>query len=206
MSYQDLYIMWHVVTGKALNLPHMIMKNMLRATSEVDGALSYGMVITKIISHFGIVIGNEIAARIDVRDIYNASSLKRIGWKREYEAGKCNIWLPKEDGRRKRRIEGEGLKEQGEVQRVRPTLAPQQQASSNINSKSLEFLLTEMKKMNIKMENLRGVVLDLFDDQRRRLRRLEKKMIAKELIEPADISSSGKEVEIEEEGEGTKEK
>ncbi|GAV62283.1 hypothetical protein CFOL_v3_05807 [Cephalotus follicularis] len=54
MSYQDLYIMWHVVTGKALNIPHLIMKNMLRATSKVDGALPYRMVITKIISHFGI--------------------------------------------------------------------------------------------------------------------------------------------------------
>ncbi|GAV69974.1 hypothetical protein CFOL_v3_13473 [Cephalotus follicularis] len=49
MSYQDLYIMWHVVTGKPLNLPHLIMKNMLRATSKVEGALPYGMVITKIL-------------------------------------------------------------------------------------------------------------------------------------------------------------
>ncbi|GAV85973.1 hypothetical protein CFOL_v3_29407 [Cephalotus follicularis] len=50
MSYQDLYIMWHVVTGKPLNLPHLIMKNMLRASSKLDGALPYGMVITKIFS------------------------------------------------------------------------------------------------------------------------------------------------------------
>ncbi|GAV73838.1 hypothetical protein CFOL_v3_17321 [Cephalotus follicularis] len=35
MSYQNLYIMWHLVSGKALNLPHLIMKNMLRATSKV---------------------------------------------------------------------------------------------------------------------------------------------------------------------------
>ncbi|GAV60788.1 LOW QUALITY PROTEIN: hypothetical protein CFOL_v3_04317, partial [Cephalotus follicularis] len=80
MSYQDVYIMWHVVTGKALNLPHLIMKNMLRATSKVDGVLPYGMVIAKIICHFGIVIGNEDAFGIDVGDIYNASSLKRMGW------------------------------------------------------------------------------------------------------------------------------
>ncbi|GAV77668.1 hypothetical protein CFOL_v3_21139 [Cephalotus follicularis] len=109
MSYQDLYIMWHVVSGKALNLPHLIMKNMLRASSTVDGALPYGMVITKIISHFGIVIGNEIASRIDVGDIYNASSLKRMVWKREHEVGNGNIWLPNEGGRRKRRVKGEGL-------------------------------------------------------------------------------------------------
>ncbi|GAV72995.1 hypothetical protein CFOL_v3_16483 [Cephalotus follicularis] len=81
MSYQDLYNMWHVVTGKPLNLPHLIMKNMLRATSKVQGALPYGMVITKILSHFGIVFGNEVASRLDVGDIYNASSLKRMGWK-----------------------------------------------------------------------------------------------------------------------------
>ncbi|GAV58806.1 hypothetical protein CFOL_v3_02339 [Cephalotus follicularis] len=69
MSYQDLYIIWHVNTGKPLNLPHLIMKNMLRATSKVKGALSYGMVITKILSHFGIVFGNEVASRIDVGGI-----------------------------------------------------------------------------------------------------------------------------------------
>ncbi|GAV69354.1 hypothetical protein CFOL_v3_12855 [Cephalotus follicularis] len=104
MSYQDLYMMWHVVTGKALNLPHLIMKYMLRATSKVEGALPYGMVITKIISHFGIIVGNEVASRIDVGDIYNASSLKRMGWKRVFESGNGNIWLPKEGGRRKTRI------------------------------------------------------------------------------------------------------
>ncbi|GAV71836.1 hypothetical protein CFOL_v3_15325, partial [Cephalotus follicularis] len=82
MSYQDLYIMWHVVTGKPLNISHLIIKNILRATSKVESALPYGMVITKILSHFGIVFGNEIALRIDVEDIYNASSLKRMGWKR----------------------------------------------------------------------------------------------------------------------------
>ncbi|GAV65065.1 hypothetical protein CFOL_v3_08580, partial [Cephalotus follicularis] len=82
MSYQDLYIMWHIGNGKALNLPHLIMKNMLRASSKVDGALPYGMVITKIISHFGIIVGNEVPSRIDVGDIYNASSLKRMGWTR----------------------------------------------------------------------------------------------------------------------------
>ncbi|GAV57218.1 hypothetical protein CFOL_v3_00756, partial [Cephalotus follicularis] len=78
MSYQDLYIMWHVVTGKALNLPHLIMKNMLRATSKVEGAFPYGMVITEIISQFGIIVVNEVASRLDVGDIYNASSLKRL--------------------------------------------------------------------------------------------------------------------------------
>ncbi|GAV69509.1 hypothetical protein CFOL_v3_13010 [Cephalotus follicularis] len=88
MSYQDLYIMWHVVTGKPLNLPHLIMKNMLRATSKVEGALPYGMVITKILSHFGIVFGNEVASRLDVGDIYNASSLKRMGWKRVFDSEK----------------------------------------------------------------------------------------------------------------------
>ncbi|GAV87880.1 hypothetical protein CFOL_v3_31305 [Cephalotus follicularis] len=81
MSYQDFYIMWHVATGKPLNLPHLILKNMLRATSKLDGALPYAMVITKILSHFGIVVGNEVASRIDVGNIYNASSLKRMGWK-----------------------------------------------------------------------------------------------------------------------------
>ncbi|GAV62058.1 hypothetical protein CFOL_v3_05582 [Cephalotus follicularis] len=177
MSYQDIYIMWLVVTGKALNLPHLIMKNMIRATSKVDGALPYGMVITKIISHFRIMVGNEVASRIDVGDIYNAYSLKRMGWKRVFEAGKGNVLIPKEGRRRKRRIEGE--EEQGEAQRIRPTPASQQQAS-NSNSLTLESLLTEIKKMNIKMDSLREELLDLSDDERRRIRRIEKKMIAKD--------------------------
>ncbi|GAV62579.1 hypothetical protein CFOL_v3_06102, partial [Cephalotus follicularis] len=80
MSYQELCIMWHVVTGKPLNLPHLIMTNMLRASSKVHGALPYRMVITQILSHFGILFGNEVPSKIDVRDTYNASSLKRMGW------------------------------------------------------------------------------------------------------------------------------
>ncbi|GAV90057.1 hypothetical protein CFOL_v3_33466, partial [Cephalotus follicularis] len=78
MSYKDIYIMWHIVNGKAINLPHLIKKNMLTTTSKADGASPYGMVITKTISHFGIVVGNEVHSRIDVGDIYNTSSLKRM--------------------------------------------------------------------------------------------------------------------------------
>ncbi|GAV66421.1 hypothetical protein CFOL_v3_09931 [Cephalotus follicularis] len=76
MSYQDLYVIWHIVNGRPLNLPHLVMKNMLRATTKVDGALPYGMVITKIITRFGIFIGNKAPSKIDVGDIYIASSLK----------------------------------------------------------------------------------------------------------------------------------
>ncbi|GAV68009.1 hypothetical protein CFOL_v3_11512 [Cephalotus follicularis] len=60
MSYQDLYVMWHIVNRKPLNLSHFIMKNMMRTSSNVDGALPHGMVITKIISRFGIVVRNEV--------------------------------------------------------------------------------------------------------------------------------------------------
>ncbi|GAV57729.1 hypothetical protein CFOL_v3_01265 [Cephalotus follicularis] len=130
MSYQDLYIMWHVVTGKPLNLPHLIMKNMLRATSKVEGALPYGMVITKILSHFGIVFGNKVPSRLDVGDIYNASSLKRMGWKRVFDSEKGVQWLLKEGGRKRKRVEGEGdedVEEQGEAQRKKQTPAPQMQ-------------------------------------------------------------------------------
>ncbi|GAV82338.1 hypothetical protein CFOL_v3_25790 [Cephalotus follicularis] len=172
MSYQDLYIMWHVVIGKPLNIPHLIMKNMLRATSKVDGAFPYRIVITKIISHFGIIVGIEVASRIDVGDIYNASSLKRMGWKRVFESGKCNIWLPKEGGRRKRRVEGEGVEEQSETQRPRPTSTPQASSSSSSSSQflSMEMFMVEMRKMNMKMGNMREEILDLFGEAREEAR------------------------------------
>ncbi|GAV62840.1 hypothetical protein CFOL_v3_06363 [Cephalotus follicularis] len=211
MSYQDLYIMWHVVTGKPLNLPHLIMKNMLRATSKVEGALPYGMVITKILSHFGLVFGNEVASRLDVGDIYHASSFKRMGCKRVFDSEKGVQWLPKEGGRKRKRVKGEGdedVEEQGEAQKKKQTPAPQMQqvqaSSSSKASASMDVLLDELRKLNIKMDNLRGEFLDLFDDQHRRLRRLEKKMIAKGLIEAADISSSEEEESEEEGGDNVK--
>ncbi|GAV57665.1 hypothetical protein CFOL_v3_01202 [Cephalotus follicularis] len=142
MSYQDLYIMWHVVIGKPLNLSHLILKNMLRATSKVEGALPYGMVITKILSHFGIVFGNEVSLKKDVGDIYNASSLKRMRWKRVFDSDKGVQWLPMEGGRRRKRVKGEGedVEEQGEGQRKKQTPAPQMQqgqASSNRKAKQV---------------------------------------------------------------------
>ncbi|GAV70157.1 hypothetical protein CFOL_v3_13655 [Cephalotus follicularis] len=171
MSYQDLYIMWNIVSGKPLNLPHLIMKNMMRPTSKVEGALPYGMVFTKILSHFGIVYGNEVASRIDIGDIYKAYSLKRMGWKRVFDADKDIMWLPKEGGRRRKRVEGEGegVEEQEESQSPKQTPAPpmhQEHASSSSNNSSLflESIMAEMKKKNIKMDNMREEFLDLFDD------------------------------------------
>ncbi|GAV72583.1 hypothetical protein CFOL_v3_16071 [Cephalotus follicularis] len=213
MSYQDLYIMWHVVTGKPLNLTHLIMKNILRATSKVERAFPYGMVITKILSHFGIVFGNEVASRLDVGDIYNAYFLKRMGWKRVFDYEKGVQWLPKEGGRKRKRVEGEGdededVKEQGEAQRKKQTPAPQMQqgqaSSSSKASTTMDLVVDYLRKLNIKMDNLRGEVLNLFDDQHRRLRILEKKMIAKGIIEAADISSSEEEESEEEGGDNVK--
>ncbi|GAV85275.1 hypothetical protein CFOL_v3_28713 [Cephalotus follicularis] len=196
MSYQDLYVMWHMGTGKPLNLPYLIMKNMLRASSKIDGALPYGMVITKIFSHFGILPRNEVPSRIDVGDVYNASSLKRMGWKRVFETRKGVEWLPKEGGR-KRRFEEENVEEQSEPQR--PRIIPASKQASSSDSLTLETVLAEIKelktkmnKLNIKMDNMREV-LDLFDDQRNR--RLEKKLVAKGVIEADDISESEEEKE-----------
>ncbi|GAV86033.1 hypothetical protein CFOL_v3_29467 [Cephalotus follicularis] len=148
MSYQDLYVMWHVVTGKPLNLPYFIMKNMLRDSLKIDGALPYGMVITKIFSHFGILPGNEVPSLIDVGDVYNASSLKRMGWKRVFETGKGIEWLPKEGGR-KRIVEEENVEEQSEPQRPRTTPASKQASSSN--SLTLETVLAEIKELKTNM-------------------------------------------------------
>ncbi|GAV64657.1 hypothetical protein CFOL_v3_08175 [Cephalotus follicularis] len=156
MSYQDLYIMWHIVTGKPLNLPHLIMKNMLRASSKVDGALPYGMVITKIISHFGIVVGNEVPSRIDVGHIYNSSSLKRMGWKMVHNIDEGFVWLPKEGGRkrrRRRRVECEGAEEQREIQRPKQSPASQMQQGESSSSSSSQ-ILAELKKLHIKMDNM----------------------------------------------------
>ncbi|GAV80115.1 hypothetical protein CFOL_v3_23577 [Cephalotus follicularis] len=169
MSYQDPYSMWHMVSGKPLNLPNLIMKNMLRAFSKIDGALPYGMVITKIFSHFGILPGNEVPSRIDVGDVYNASSLKRMGWKRVFEVGKGNVWLPKEGGS-KRRVEEENVEEQSEPQRPRTTPTSKQASSSDsLTSETvlaeIKELKTKINKLDIKIDNLRGEVLDLFDDQ-----------------------------------------
>ncbi|GAV72049.1 hypothetical protein CFOL_v3_15538 [Cephalotus follicularis] len=199
MSYQDLYVMWHVVARKPLNLPYLIMKNMLRASSRIDGALPYGMVITKIFPQFGFFPANEIPSRIDVGDIYNASSLKRMGWERVYEADKGNVWLPKEV-ERKRRVEEVNVEEQSEPQRQRTTPTYKQASSSyslslGIVLAEIKELKTKMNKLDIKMDNLRGEVFDLFYDQRRRHRRLEKKLVAKGVIEADDISESEKEEE-----------
>ncbi|GAV71299.1 hypothetical protein CFOL_v3_14793 [Cephalotus follicularis] len=167
MSYQYLYIMWHIVSGKALNLPHLLMKNMLRAASKVDGAFPYGKVITKIISHFGIVIGNEVPSRIDVGDIYNASFLKRMGWKRVHNPDKGFAWLPKEGGRRRRRAEDEGAKEQREIHHSKKAPRPQMQqgeSSSGNSSLTMDVFMDEMKKLHIKMDNMRDKFLDLLNN------------------------------------------
>ncbi|GAV59472.1 hypothetical protein CFOL_v3_03003, partial [Cephalotus follicularis] len=203
MSYQDLYIMWHIVSCKPLNLPQLIMKNVLRSASKVDGALPYGMVSTMIISHCGIVVGNEVPSRTDVGDIYNASSLKRMDWKRVHDTNKGFVWLPKERGRRRRRVECEGADEQRDVQRLKHAPAPKMQkgqSSSNSSSHSME-ILAELKKLHIKIEKMRDEFLDLFDDQRRGHRRLENKLVSNGLIDAVDISELKEEEEEEEEEE-----
>ena len=61
MYQSDLVLMYHIISGKPLNLPHFILRHMIswKNTPKKTSSLPYGMIITRLLRNFDISLEEE---------------------------------------------------------------------------------------------------------------------------------------------------
>ena len=80
VAQQDLYIMYHIMMEKPINLSGMIMSHMVDQLKRKSGSLPYGMLLTILFENTEIEVSNEVSQELLHSVTYNKKSLRRMGY------------------------------------------------------------------------------------------------------------------------------
>ncbi|GAV66245.1 hypothetical protein CFOL_v3_09755 [Cephalotus follicularis] len=83
LSRMQVFIMWCILSKIEFCFPLLILKTMVRAFSQKKSVLPYGSILTLIFLHYHIPLEGEISTKLKKEDMYNKSTLNRMGWKKQ---------------------------------------------------------------------------------------------------------------------------
>ena len=95
VSGDDMIFMRHMIEGKALNLPSMMLAQMHDAAQKARACLTYGMAFTLLFSDSGVDLEGENNRLLHHTDTYLVKSLQRMGY-HQVEG----VWTKKVSGQR----------------------------------------------------------------------------------------------------------
>ncbi|GAV65247.1 hypothetical protein CFOL_v3_08762 [Cephalotus follicularis] len=109
VTHMEAYTMYHLVTGKMINVPYLIINHMHAIHGRQNARLAYRNIITKILLHFGIDLTRELRHSLQNVDKLGKGTLGRMGFKKHKRLG---TWIPREED--SNRVIEEGAEEVGE--------------------------------------------------------------------------------------------
>ena len=80
VSERDLAFMERLIKGEAINLPSIMIGQMMETTRKANTCLPYGMVFTLLFQATHIDINDEDGRKLHHSDTYSAKSLIRMGY------------------------------------------------------------------------------------------------------------------------------
>ncbi|GAV61995.1 hypothetical protein CFOL_v3_05520 [Cephalotus follicularis] len=94
VTHMEAYIMYHLITGKKINVPYLIINHMHAIHDQENARLGYSKIITKILQFFEIDLTGEIHHPLESADKLGKATLGRMGFKKDKRLG---TWIPRED-------------------------------------------------------------------------------------------------------------
>ncbi|GAV93039.1 hypothetical protein CFOL_v3_36417 [Cephalotus follicularis] len=83
LSRIQVFIIWCIISKVEFCFPLLILKTMVRAYSQKKSVLPYGSLLTLVFLHYHIPLEGETPTKLKKEDMYNKSTLNRMGWKKE---------------------------------------------------------------------------------------------------------------------------
>ena len=80
VTERDISLMYFLINGVKVNLPYIMILQILEAMKKNRACLPYGMVFIIIFSEYGMSLGGEISRKLLHTDYYNRKSLHRMGF------------------------------------------------------------------------------------------------------------------------------
>ncbi|GAV67581.1 hypothetical protein CFOL_v3_11086 [Cephalotus follicularis] len=149
----EAYTMYHLITGKRINVPNLIIHHMLAIQGRENARLAYSNIITKILMRFGVDLTGELHHTLQSADKLGKGTLGRMGFKKHKRLG---TWIPREEDSN-RMIEDEGGEEMGEEAQGEAANKPQVNPTQNVNMPSTQFeaLLEAIKGIQKEVKDIK---------------------------------------------------
>ncbi|GAV76780.1 hypothetical protein CFOL_v3_20253 [Cephalotus follicularis] len=164
LSRMQVFLMWCILSKIEFCFPLLMLKTMVRAFSQKKSVLPFGSILTKVFQHCQIQLEGEITTKLKKEDMYNKSTLNRMGWKKQEGIWTYWIWTyyPKVDQVQRIAREEQEDNPPWEAHEESAPAQPQAQGSSSS---------TDYDRM---MESMQASLEDKFDHLNTRLTSLEK--------------------------------
>ncbi|GAV90493.1 hypothetical protein CFOL_v3_33902, partial [Cephalotus follicularis] len=211
LSRMQAFLMWCIISKIDFCYPLLMLHTMVRAFTQKKSVLPFGSILTKIFHYHEIRLEGEIGTKLKKEDTYNKSTLNRMGWKKQ---GGVWTYCPKSD--QGQRIEREDQEEIPPWEAHEEPQPAQAQGSSSTTDfdRMMEFMSARFDSMQASLEgkfeqvNSRLNILEkdhltirsdfesVYDTiyydlkvTKRRLKRLERKLVASKVIDTCEETS-----------------
>ncbi|GAV91146.1 hypothetical protein CFOL_v3_34545 [Cephalotus follicularis] len=183
VTHMEAYTMYHLITGKKISVPYLIINNMHAVHDRENARLGYSNIITKILLFFEIDLTGEINHPLQSVGKLGKGTLGRMRFKKHKRLG---TWIPREDDLN-RVIEDEGEAEMGDEAQNEPR-EPQVEQTPDINlpRTKLKENLDEIKGLQQNVQEMK-VNVQLV---KRRQKRMAKKFAETGIIGYEGLISS----------------
>ncbi|GAV64505.1 hypothetical protein CFOL_v3_08023 [Cephalotus follicularis] len=154
VTHMEAYTMYHLITGRKINVPFLIINHMHAIHDRENARLGYSNIITKILHYFDVDLMGEV--NHPLQSVYNLGkgTLGRMGFKKHKRLG---TWIPREEDSN-RVIEEEGEAEMGdEAKNVPLPIEPQVEPIPDVNlpRSKLDEILEVIKGLQQDVEEVK---------------------------------------------------
>ncbi|GAV93097.1 hypothetical protein CFOL_v3_36475, partial [Cephalotus follicularis] len=211
LSRMQVFIMWCIISKVNFCFPLLILKTMVRAYSQKKSVLPYGSLLTLIFLHYHIPLEGETPTKLKKEDMYNKSTLNRMGWKKQE-----GIWTycPRADQAPRLAREEQEENPPWEHDATAPAApAPAQtdpSSSTAVYDRMMEFMEVKfsameasLKEVHSRLNRLEGDIRTIHKDSqltddnisydlkvtKRRLKRMERKLAQSKTIDQVEETS-----------------
>ncbi|GAV81464.1 hypothetical protein CFOL_v3_24919 [Cephalotus follicularis] len=183
VTHMEVYTMYHLITGKKISVPYLIINHMHAIHDRENARLGYSNIITKILLFFEIDLTGEINHPLQSVDKLGKVTLGRMGFKKHKRLG---TWIPREEDSN-RVVEDEGEAEMGDKAQNEPR-EPQVEQTPDINlpRTKLEEILDAIKGLQQIVQDMKVNVQSV----KRRQKRMAKKFAETGIIGYEGLISS----------------
>ncbi|GAV84754.1 hypothetical protein CFOL_v3_28196 [Cephalotus follicularis] len=183
VTHMEAFTMYHLITGKRINIPFLIINHMQAIHGRENARLAYSNIITKILLHFEVDLTGEIHHPLQNVDKLGKGTLGRMGFKKHKQLG---TWVPREEDSNKV-VEEEGEAEMGDEAQNEPREPPVEQTPDiNLPKTKREEILDAIKDLQQNVQEMKVNVQSV----KRRQKRMAKKFAETGIIGYEGLISS----------------
>ncbi|GAV73112.1 hypothetical protein CFOL_v3_16599 [Cephalotus follicularis] len=214
LSRMQVFIMWCIISKIDFCFPLLILKTMVRASSQKKSVLPYGSLLTLVFLHYHFPLEGETPTKLKKEDTYNKSTLNRMGWKKEQ-----GIWTYHPRADQAPRLAREEQEDNPPWEHDAPAPAAYAPAQTTPSSSTADYdrmmefmeekfaaMEASLKEVHSRLNRLEGDLRTIHKDSqltddnifydlkvtKRRLKRMERKLAQSKTIDQVEETSGDK--------------